>query len=219
MVTIGRIVVASFLLFLAHESARGSTLCSTALSVLAGGASCSDVDFSLAFSATTGANRGVTDSSILVTVTSTGPSNLTVTYGPNVPLSGTGTLVTYDFQYTVSYASSELMTAEAISVFDPQISGSGIVGAFVGVDGDFADLTPFSNAADDGDTLSASSSLPGLGSPQAVEDNITLTQVEGTATAGNVVNTLTFTSVPEPGTIFLCGAGLLGARLLRRFKK
>jgi hypothetical protein len=162
----------------------------------------------------------LTDANIGVSVSSSGPTNLQVTYQPSTSFGISDGLGMYNFEYTVNPPNSYLLTNMAISLLNPQISVNGdAVSGFKKVTqtGDQTTTPALSNTANNGTTLTNNVNLPFLPGPLlTIEDNLTLVQFAGgTATSGNIVNNLNF-MVPEPLTAFLSGFGLLGVGLFRK---
>jgi hypothetical protein len=210
-----------------QTTAQAATLCTGTLSALEI-SGCSNGIFTLSFVPTSGSNRGVADSAINVLVTSSGPTNLQVTYTPasGILSESAAGFANYNFEYNVTDPGYGLIGME-IDAINPFVSASGnLVNGFKKViqTGDEADTPSLMNPANNYTTLTGiKNGLGQLGTPLTIEDNINLLEAPGTTASvgdathvGSVVNTLSLVFVPEPLTTFLCGFGLLGIGLLRR---
>jgi hypothetical protein len=222
-ITLTLLLVTAFAI-LGQTNAEALPLCTGSLAALEAGGPCMDVlgNFTLNFVATSGSNMALNDANITVGVSSSGPTNLQVTYQPSTSFGINGGIGMYNFEYTVIAANGYLLTNMAISLLNPQIGANGdVVSGFKKVTqtGDQTTTPALSNMTNNGTTLANNVNLPFLAGPLTIEDNLTLVQFAGgTATTGNIVNDLNF-AVPEPLTAFLSGFGLLGVGLFRKILK
>jgi hypothetical protein len=194
-------------------------------------------------SSTTVMGSGATvEAGTLVTWSTSGPTDLAVTFSVlptsplNLTLNGTHDLgVAQGFNqaaYTFNYTVTPINPGYAIYALQYDATGvkapAGLVTGYKQIKDENGDVVFQLSFADVILTAGPTSTTSGTGTFAAtlgrtfVQDTLTLTQLaNGGAllTTGTLTNTLSFQPVPEPMSMVLAGAGLIGLGVLRRRRK